>query len=303
MATRLMVNVDGKPRPLCLDPQGHTEPLLSSASTGWAGLPFEIHRMGPMQDVGSTGPIEGERGLLVILDGQVECVLRENGREHTYVATPGTVSLVSGDRRRDLAKVSGSATVLALHVPREWFRRVARSDAPDDFVLAQPWIRDETIYNLARAMWQEVARNASTGQVFAESLSMALLSYLTSQLPSSDQHRRGRLSDAQERIVADYIIEQLHTELSVMGLASLVGLGPRRFSTLFRQTFGTTPHRYIVERRLNEGARLLENGHDIAEVARRVGFCSQSHFTAAFRESYGITPRRYVRHPRMAQTG
>jgi AraC-like DNA-binding protein len=303
MATRLMVNADGKTRPLSFGSADPAVPLLRSSSTDWAGLPFEIHRVGETHDLELVHSIEGDHGLWVVMEGRLERVLRESDREQVHIATVGMMSLVSTDQRDDIAQLGGDATVLALRLPREWWRRLAMEGAPDEFAFAETWTRDETIHGFALAMWREVARNASTGPLFAESISLALLSYLAARLPASERHRRGRLTDAQARIVSDYILEQLHAELSVMGLASLVGLGPRRFSTLFRQTFGTTPHRYIVERRLREGARLLENGHDIAEVARRVGFCSQSHFTAAFREGFGITPRRYVRHPRMAQTG
>ena len=34
--------------------------------------------------------------------------------------------------------------------------------------------------------------------------------------------------------------------------------------------------------------------YDLADVAVRLGFCSQSHFTAAFRQVYGVTPHRYA---------
>jgi len=213
------------------------------------------------------------------------------------LATVGTVSVMSGDRRPQLLRMTGDAVGLALHVPRDWFARLAPDELPGEFALSRPTVRDETIHSLARAMWQEVARDASTGRTFGESLSLAMLSYLTVQLPWTQRRIRGRLSDAQRRSVNEFIHDQLHTDLSVLALAGLVGLGPRRFSTLFRQTFGKTPHRYIVELRLREGARMLHDGEDIAEVARKVGFCSQSHFTAAFREAFGTTPRRYAKSP------
>lgn len=300
MLTRLMVNVAGKTGPLCFDPSGQAGPLLASGSTSWAGLPFEVHRIGTLENIGEAGPVEGERGLLVIMDGQVEYTVRESGREQAYLATPGAVSLLSGDQRRELVRVNGNAVALALRMPREWFRRVALDELPSEFALPRFMSHDETVFGLVRAMWQEVARDASTGQVFAESLSLALLSYVTARLPVTHRELRGRLTEVQARVITDYIGDQLHSDLSVFGLAALVGLGPRRFSTLFRQTFGTTPHRYIMDRRLREGARLLDSGHDIADVARRVGFCSQSHFTAAFRESFGTTPRRYTRDSRSA---
>jgi AraC-like DNA-binding protein len=37
---------------------------------------------------------------------------------------------------------------------------------------------------------------------------------------------------------------------------------------------------------------------DITEIALRLGFNSQSHFTAAFRTATGLTPMRYMKQNR-----
>ena len=40
---------------------------------------------------------------------------------------------------------------------------------------------------------------------------------------------------------------------------------------------------------------MLASGRfDVAGVAFRMGFCSQSHFTAAFRRAFGVSPARYA---------
>jgi len=106
---------------------------------------------------------------------------------------------------------------------------------------------------------------------------------------------RGGLSDEQCRRIRSYIRDRLQQELSLIELSSLVGLRPRQFSTLFRRAFGTTAHRYIVTQRVSEAARMLRSGEDnLAAIALRIGFCSQSHFTAAFRNAFGVTPGRYA---------
>lgn len=87
----------------------------------------------------------------------------------------------------------------------------------------------------------------------------------------------------------------MQDDLSLVALAALCGLRPRQFGALFTRAFGATPHRYVLQRRLALGARLLGSGQlEIADVAIRAGFCSQSHFTTAFRRSYGVTPARYA---------
>jgi len=105
-----------------------------------------------------------------------------------------------------------------------------------------------------------------------------------------------------ERVTATGRVDQPHAIYGPASpeLSELVGLHPRHFSTLFRRAFGVTPHRYVIDQRLAEGARLLANGgQDIADIAFRVGFSSQSHFAAAFRQAFGKTPRTYAAEKRI----
>ncbi len=89
-------------------------------------------------------------------------------------------------------------------------------------------------------MRDEVARGAVTGRLYAESLSVALLSYALDQVPFAPDVARGCLRDAEQRKLRRYILDHLAEDLSLCDLAALVGRQPRRFSTLFRQTFGAT---------------------------------------------------------------
>ena len=74
---------------------GGALPMLNSASTKWAGLPFEVHRMAPTERAGDRGPIDGQCGVLVVMEGQVEIVTAQRaGRQalvlaRTDAAPPG----------------------------------------------------------------------------------------------------------------------------------------------------------------------------------------------------------------------
>ena len=57
---------------------------------------------------------------------------------------------------------------------------------------------------------------------------------------------------------------------------------------------GTTPHRYLVERRVAHAARLLvTTGVPVAEICFASGFGSVARFQSAFRRAWGITPTQY----------
>jgi len=292
MSDRILVQASGGPRPLSL---GGGPPLLNSKTTPWAGVRLEVHKAASVEVGGESGPLDDECGLLVVLDGELEFVSREGRRERSDLAKPGRVAFLDGQHRTHLLRMNGQAEVAALQFSKDWFRRLLLEEAPHEFGARAPLEYDSTLLSLSSAMRDEIGRGASTGKLFAESLSIALLSYTLELVPPSGLSVRGSLPEEHRRRLRNYILEHLGENVSLTELASLVGRGPRQFSTLFRHAFGTTPHRYLVEARLAEGARLLaQGGVDVAEIALRVGFCSQSHFSEAFRRAYGTTPRSYA---------
>jgi AraC family transcriptional regulator len=93
-------------------------------------------------------------------------------------------------------------------------------------------------------------------------------------------HRR--FSQEHIRRVAEYIRANLDEQLTLGDLACLVDLSPRQFFRIFSITFGTTPHRYIVNERVALAKELIFRGQMLVEIASVLGFASQSHFSGVF---------------------
>ncbi len=62
----------------------------------------------------------------------------------------------------------------------------------------------------------------------------------------------------------------------------------------FRACFGTSPHRFLVMRRLDRARRAIRTGTGLAEAAALCGFADQSHLTRHFKAAYGISPGRWL---------
>lgn len=288
------MQVRGETRPLTF---GGRPPLQTSEGGGWAGVPFEVHRMRGRKDIGPSGPRPGERGLIVVVDGGFETVVR-GARGSIRTRSPrGTMQFVSGDSVPYVEEIAGEAEVVAIDLTPAFLQYVPAP--PRALERTGPLPGGQTASALASAMREELVRGCAGGRLYAESLSLALLSFACSHLPANRALDAGSLSTGQRARLEGYVREHLDRDLGLGELAELVGLTPRRFSERFRRSFGTTPHRYVMQTRLLHGARLLAGGrHDIAETALLVGFCSQSHFTAAFRRAFGETPARYARQRR-----
>lgn len=62
----------------------------------------------------------------------------------------------------------------------------------------------------------------------------------------------------------------------------------------FRKLLGTSPHRYLIARRLDNARKLMASGQSCAAAAHACGFTDQSHFGRSFRNAFGLTPLAWV---------
>ena len=96
--------------------------------------------------------------------------------------------------------------------------------------------------------------------------------------------------------VLDWAAAHLDEELSVAVLARRAAMSERTFARRFRDETGTTPHAWLLARRVALAEELLETG-DLAveEVARRCGFGSATMLRHHFTRLRGTPPSRYRR--------
>ncbi len=74
------------------------------------------------------------------------------------------------------------------------------------------------------------------------------------------------------------------------------GVSPRTFARRFREETGTTPHKWLLARRVLEARRLLEESSEPVEhVAWRCGFGSAASLRDHFRRATATTPTAYRR--------
>ncbi len=87
--------------------------------------------------------------------------------------------------------------------------------------------------------------------------------------------------------------------LDVDEMAAAAGLSRAHFSREFRRAFGTSPHAYLLTRRLERAAALLRTtDRSVAEVCMDVGLQSVGSFTTSFKRTFGRTPAEYrAAHP------
>nr|WP_246690701.1 AraC family transcriptional regulator [Neorhizobium alkalisoli] len=121
---------------------------------------------------------------------------------------------------------------------------------------------------------------------------------------NADDRRGGGSRDggmASERVARqamlrcrDFLRENFDAAVSSADLEKVGGLDRYQTARHFRKLFGTSPHRYLVMRRLDRARHLLSEGESLAQVASETGFADQAHFTRHFKKTFGMTPGRWM---------
>lgn len=94
--------------------------------------------------------------------------------------------------------------------------------------------------------------------------------------------------------VIEYIHENINRPLSLEELAAITGLNPVYFSALFTKLMGTTPIRYINNRKIEKAQiELLSTNKTLEQISDALGFSDVFYFSRMFRKNTGTTPGRY----------
>jgi AraC family transcriptional regulator len=144
---------------------------------------------------------------------------------------------------------------------------------------------------LSQLDWHEPAERLLCSSLACAILDHSLLGHSGRRL---DLQVKGGLAAHQRKDLLDYIEHHLDQPLSIDALAQRVALSPYHFARMFQLSVGLAPHRYVLTRRLQRAAHLLQHSPlALGEIALSCGFASASHFSNRFRQAFGATPGLY----------
>jgi len=158
---------------------------------------------------------------------------------------------------------------------------------------------DPVVTAAVAAITCEAEQQALGSALYVEAVATQLAVHLLRNYASvtfREPSGRGTLSPGQVRRLTEYIDSRLHESPNLETLAAVVGMGVWSFTRHFRESFGRTPHAYIIERRIDRARRLLgQGGMPIKEVATACGFADQAHMTRVFQTHLNTTPAALCR--------
>lgn len=97
------------------------------------------------------------------------------------------------------------------------------------------------------------------------------------------------------RPLRSFVEAHFDKPLTIADYAYLTGKSESTFRRSFKAEFGTSPRKWLTQRRMEKASQLLrEQAYSVTDAALAVGYEHISHFIAAFREVYGLTPKQWV---------
>ena len=125
---------------------------------------------------------------------------------------------------------------------------------------------------------------------------MELLLYLSkTELTSSQQLSEYKTDQIHIiREIHDQLTRHMEHRITIEELSKKYLVNPTTLKTAFKSIYGTSIAAHIKEHRMEQAAKMLkETDKSIAEIARTVGYDSQSKFTAAFKTYFKVLPKEY----------
>jgi AraC family transcriptional regulator len=276
--------------------QGHSDRemdfrvLRSSAGRSWEGFDAFLYEtsagISEQQFVRYNVSMQVGRPLFV--------TSRCDGQTLRRLQVPGDVKIVP-PRIPRVWETEAPAVKLSMYLNAPlMFSAAAAMQLDLDRIAISPQlhVRDPRIEYIGWAVKAELEDPAPFGRLYGEALGLALATHLLrSYAPAYSTVTDGRLSQRRLTRVLDYVRVNLDRDLSLSELATVAGVSPSHFKTLFRKSVGVPVHQYVVRRRVEHAAELLrQKNTPLADVALQAGFANQSHMARWTRRILGVSP-------------
>jgi AraC family transcriptional regulator len=275
-------------------------PSEASYRMGWKGMQAVRYRRIPASVELSLPPVS-LHAISLALRPPEKFYLRSEGLKldtppstgSIHVVPAGSPQLVRWQGEWDAAIIYLDPSIVARVATESFELDATRTVVPPLYSLNAPELR-----SAISAVDAELRGGGDGEQLLVESLatilSVHLIRHITGshRLPASAD---GVLPRRKLQRVIEYIMENLEGSPTLEQMAAAVHLSHDHFARQFKASTGLTPHQYVIARRIERAQHLLRADDEVglAEVALRVGFSDQSHFSFHFKRIVGVTPRQF----------
>ena len=227
---------------------------------------------------------------------------------HTPYIPPFRSSVIDLDAHP--SSLPGSAFDFVLfHVPRKSLDDVAADLAvgPVETYKLSLHEEDLVLTQLTKSILPYIGQQGWPGPLGLDHLNLILAAHVLQKyagLRNPPTISVGGLGPWQKRRATELLSEHLTGRIRLSQLAQECGLSISHFARSFKASFGVSPHRWLMQRRIERAQELLMNTREsLADISEQAGFSDQAAFTRTFHQIVGISPGRWrrVHQPRESQ--
>lgn len=165
-----------------------------------------------------------------------------------------------------------------------------------------PGQSDPVLAGLGNALLPALGAPGTADPLFIDHIALAVQVHVAQKYGGAalcQAPARGGLAGWQEKLAKDTLASDLLANVSISDVALACGLSRSYFIKAFRQTVGTTPHRWLLEHRVEKAKlMLLNSSRSVAGIAGDCGFSDQAHLTRVFASTVGVPPAAWRRQHR-----
>jgi AraC family transcriptional regulator len=271
--------------------------ILAEAS--WRALSIE-HRK--FEAGRQATPVPTCTEVILLLSGGGMVCRAGNGEVQKSVARPGMSYLVPVGTQEGHLELSDRMECLHIYLPPTLLDQSDLADFDVDPAKLQiayaDGLTDKVLFHICLPLRDLLYRpHQPTDALFVEGIQVALAAHIIGHY-TIDRWRQPEKSLSLDltrlQRVLDYIEASLGADIRLEELAAQACLSPFHFSRLFREATGLSPHRYVVDRRVQAARQELARSNlPLVEIALQFGFGSQANFTRVFRKATSLTPGQY----------
>jgi AraC-like DNA-binding protein len=160
-------------------------------------------------------------------------------------------------------------------------------------------IEDQGVRQTLIAVKQEIEAPGPNTRLYVDTLLMLLLTRLlrcasNSVTPRQPAYVKGGLPNWRLKRALELLETNQTKTPSLAEIAGPLRLHPTFFCRAFKQSTGLSPHRYLLEHRVNRAKEMMKDQkRTLTEIALNCGFSGSSQFSVVFKRITGVSPRGY----------
>ena len=278
--------------------RGGTSCLTSSLGLGWKGFGVEHH----LVPCGRKEETPTDIHVVSIAVGRRPSYgQRRNLRGHleSYRKEPQSLGIFAVGALPEIIPTTDTELIVCGFEPG-FIRAIAEENDHHRQIeaRAQEDVWDASMATLGKLLADEARNGGASGALYvdhlAHALALRLLSFWKSRPLFSS--RASSLPGPALRRVLDRMHADPAADWRLATLANESGFSNNHFIRMFRGATGFTPHRYLLQLRIEKARSMLRDTRmRLIEIAASCGFANEAHLSRSFRALVGVSPSEYRR--------